>query len=52
MMGILTNRPRGSFSLWIRNYWQGTRYRGAIIGPNWGWTLAPDAQAEATTSLR
>lgn len=50
MMGILTNRPRGSFSLWIRPNWQGTRYRGAIIGPNWGWTLAPDAQAETPSA--
>jgi hypothetical protein len=50
MMGILTNRPTGSFSLWIRSYWQGSRYRGAIIGPNWGWTLAPDAAAEADSS--
>jgi hypothetical protein len=50
MMGILTNRPTGSFSLWIRSYWQGTRYRGAIIGPNWGWTLAPDAAAEARSA--
>jgi hypothetical protein len=51
MMGILANRPTGSFSLWIRSSWQGTRYRGAIIGPNWGWTLAPDAEAE-TASVR
>jgi hypothetical protein len=50
MMGILTNRPTGFFSLWIRSYWQGTRYRGAIIGPNWGWTLAPDAAAEAVST--
>jgi hypothetical protein len=50
MMGILTNRPTGSFSLWIRSTWQGSRYRGAIIGPNWGWTLAPDAAAEAASS--
>jgi hypothetical protein len=50
MMGILTNRPTGYYSLWIRSYWQGSRYRGAIIGPNWGWTLAPDAAAEAPSS--
>ena len=52
MMGILTNRPNGFFSLWIRSYWQGTRYRGAIIGPNWGWTLAPDAAAETHSARR
>ena len=50
MMGILTNRPTGAFSLWIRPNWQGTHYRGAIIGPNWGWTLAPDAAAEAAST--
>ena len=50
MMGILTNRPTGLFSLWIRSYWQGSRYRGAIIGPNWGWTLGPDAAAEAVST--
>ena len=50
MMGILTNRPTGFLSLWIRAYWQGTRYRGAISGPNWGWTLAPDAAAEAVST--
>ena len=50
MMGILANRPTGFFSLWIRGYWQGSRYRAAMIGPNWGWTLAPDAQAEAPSA--
>ena len=50
MMGILTNRPTGYFSLWIRTNWYGTRYRGAIIGPNWGWTLGPDAAAEALST--
>jgi hypothetical protein len=46
MMGILTHRPTGSFSLWIRSYWVGSSYRGTIPGPNWGWTLGPDALAE------
>jgi hypothetical protein len=50
MMGILTHHPTGKFSLWIRPYWRGTAYRGRIIGPNWGRTLAPDAQASAPTS--
>jgi hypothetical protein len=45
MMGILTHRPTGAFSLWIRSAWVGTGYRGTIPGPNWGWTLAPDAFA-------
>lgn len=50
MMGILTHRPTGRFSLWIRPHWQGTEYRGTIIGPNWGWTLGPDAQAVTQSS--
>lgn len=43
-MGILTHRPTGRFSLWIRKYWRGSAYRARMIGPNWGRTLAPDAQ--------
>jgi hypothetical protein len=46
MMGILTHRPTGTFSLWIRPEWRGTDFRGTIPGPNWGWTLGPDAAAE------
>jgi hypothetical protein len=52
MMGILTHRPTGFFSLWIRHFWLGSQYRGTMIGPNWGWTLAPDAEAEARSSRR
>lgn len=50
MMGILTHAPVGSFSLWIRPEWLGTQYRGTIDGPNWGWTLGPDAEATAASS--
>jgi hypothetical protein len=50
MMGILTHAPIGSFSLWIRPAWLGSQYRGTISGPNWGWTLGPDAEATATSS--
>jgi hypothetical protein len=50
MMGILTHRPSGSFSLWIRPEWTGAQYRGTIPGPNWGWTLGPDAFAETGSS--
>jgi hypothetical protein len=50
MMGILTNRPTGSFSLWIRPEWTGSQYRGTIPGPNWGWTLGPDAFAQTASS--
>ncbi len=52
MMGILTHRPTGTFSLWIRANWSGTSYRGTIPGPNWGWTLAPDAAATAVATKR
>ena len=51
MMGILTNRPTGFFSLWIRRHWQGSSYRGVISGPNLGWTLAPDAAAVTPSAL-
>jgi hypothetical protein len=50
MMGILAKRPAGQFSLWIRSVWAGTAYRGTISGPNWGWTLGPDAFAETQSS--
>ncbi len=51
LMGILTHRPTGRFGLWIRPYWRGSRYRAKIVGPNWGWTLGPDAAARAVSSL-
>ncbi len=51
MMGILTHRPTGFYRLWIRPNWRGQRYRGTIIGPNRGWTLAPDARAFAESVL-
>jgi hypothetical protein len=47
MMGILTHKPTGRFSLWIRSSWVGSAYRGTIPGPNLGWTLGPDALAQA-----
>lgn len=52
MMGILTHRPTGLFALWIRPHWEGERYRGRVIGPNYRWTLAPDAQAVARSRRR
>lgn len=52
MMGILTHRPTGLVALWIRPSWEGERYRGRVIGPNCGWTLAPDAQAVAPSRRR
>jgi hypothetical protein len=50
-MGILTHRPTGRFSLWIRPYWRGSAYRARMIGPNWGRTLAPDAQGWTKSAL-
>jgi hypothetical protein len=50
MMGILTHSPNGFYSLWIRPVWAGTLYRGTISGPNWGWTLGPDALAQTSSS--
>jgi hypothetical protein len=50
-MGILTHRPTGKFSLWIRKYWRGSAYRARMIGPNWGRTLAPDAQGWTKSAL-
>jgi len=50
MMGILTHKPTGSFSLWIRPEWTGTAFRGTVPGPNWGWTLGPDALAETQST--
>lgn len=50
MMGILTHSPNGSYSLWIRPVWAGSEYRGTISGPNWGWTLGPDALAQTSSS--
>ena len=51
MMGILTHRYDGTYSLWIRRYWRGKRYRATISGPNWGWTIAPDARASTNSAL-
>jgi len=51
MMGILTHRYDGSYSLWIRKHWRGERYRGTMFGPNWGWTLAPDERVYANSRL-
>jgi hypothetical protein len=50
-MGILTHRPTGRFSLWIRPYWRGSAYRARMIGPNRGRTLAPDAQGWTKSAL-
>jgi hypothetical protein len=38
-------RADGRFSVYIQPQWKGTRYRATVAGPNFGLTLAPDAQA-------
>ncbi len=50
-MGILTHRPTGRFGLWIRPHWRGRAYRARMVGPNWGRTLGPDAQAYTPSAL-
>jgi hypothetical protein len=44
MLGVFPRAPAGSFSLFVRPAWVGTRYRLTIAGPNRGTTLAPDAR--------
>lgn len=44
MTGIAP-RADGSFRVFLRPEWQGSRYRATVAGPNLGATRAPDAQA-------
>jgi hypothetical protein len=41
---VPTRGPTGSFAVRIRPRWQGTKYRISMVGPNLGWTRAPDAR--------
>lgn len=50
IVGVLTKRPNGWYRVWIRPEWRGARYRGTIRGPNLGWTLAPNARAETSST--
>jgi hypothetical protein len=43
---ILLNYPCGCYSLWVRPEQVGAQYRGRIIGPNFIWIQAPDAEAK------
>jgi hypothetical protein len=43
MIGI-PPRPDGSFRVFLRPGWKGTRFRATVAGPNIGTTFAPDAQ--------
>jgi hypothetical protein len=47
MLGV-SPRDDGTFSVSLRPDWVGTRYRATVMGPNAGWTYAPDGGAEAT----
>jgi hypothetical protein len=38
-------RTNGSFRVFLRPAWMGTRYRATVAGPNLGTTRGPDAQA-------
>jgi hypothetical protein len=48
---VRTTRRNGSYSVRIRPAWSGRRYRATVVGPNFGWTRAPDARA-GTPSAR
>jgi hypothetical protein len=41
---VRTHGPNGTFAVRIRPRWKGTKYRISMIGPNLGWTRAPDAR--------
>lgn len=48
---VKATRRNGSYSIRIRRAWSGRRYRATVVGPNFGWTRAPDARAR-TPSVR
>jgi len=43
MLGVAP-QPDGSFAVYLRPSWKGSRYRATVAGPNSGSTFAPDAQ--------
>ena len=43
MLGVAP-KADGTFSVYLRSAWKGSRYRGAVGGPNHGTVYAPDAQ--------
>jgi hypothetical protein len=49
-IGLFPRAPSGSFSLFVRPAWLGTRYRLTLAGPNRGTTLAPDARIIVPTA--
>ena len=46
MLGVAP-KADGTFSVLIRPGWKGSLYRATVAGPNFGSTLAPDAQTVA-----
>ena len=45
----LVTRRDGSYRAWLRQRSRGERYRVTMVGPNVGWTRAPDARALAAS---
>jgi hypothetical protein len=43
LLGVAPH-PDGSFAVYLRPSWKGSRYRATVAGPNIGSTFAPDAQ--------
>jgi hypothetical protein len=48
---VRSTRRNGSYSIRIRRAWSGSRYRATVVGPNFGWTRAPDARARTASAL-
>lgn len=44
-MTAVAPKADGTFRVYLRPEWKGTRYRATVTGPNVGTTFAPDAQA-------
>jgi hypothetical protein len=48
---VRSTRQDGSYSVRIRAAWAGRRYRATAVGPNFGWTRAPDARVVVPSAL-
>jgi hypothetical protein len=47
---VRSTRRDGSYSIRVRRAWSGRRYRATVVGPNFGWTRAPDARARTPSA--
>jgi hypothetical protein len=47
-MTAVAPKADGTFRVYLRPAWKGSRYRATVAGPNLGTTFAPDAQAIIT----